>query len=134
MDPADTRRAPVTEAGRHLRPQTLHGAVGSGTHNTPREDWITPISVDAFGLGFLLLPDLDGRRHPVTDVSHARVLFRHVVPNAVGPVLVLVLATLEVGMAILNVSALSFLGFGAPPSVRTSTTISWVLNRQWFAC
>ncbi|MGG2362539.1 ABC transporter permease, partial [Salmonella enterica] len=32
---------------------------------------------------------------------------------AVGPVLVL--AALDLGMAILSVSALSFLGFGAPP-------------------
>lgn len=46
-------------------------------------------------------------------IGRLRVLARHVVPNAVGPVLVL--ATLEVGMALLAVSALSFLGFGAPP-------------------
>lgn len=41
------------------------------------------------------------------------VLGRHVLPNAAGPVVVL--ATLQVGAAILAVSALSFLGFGAPP-------------------
>ncbi|BCP55545.1 ABC transporter permease [Kaistia sp. 32K] len=46
-------------------------------------------------------------------ISAPYLLLRHVVPNAAGAVLVL--ATLEVGMAILNVSALSFLGFGAPP-------------------
>lgn len=45
--------------------------------------------------------------------SRIKVLTRHVVPNALGPVLVL--ATLEIGMALLSVSALSFLGFGAPP-------------------
>ncbi|WP_443062117.1 ABC transporter permease [Streptomyces sp. NBC_00386] len=43
------------------------------------------------------------------------VLGRHVLPNAVGPVLVL--ATLDLGTAVLSVSALSFLGFGAPPPV-----------------
>lgn len=42
-----------------------------------------------------------------------RILFRHVLPNAAGPVLVL--ATLEFATAILAVSALSFLGYGAPP-------------------
>ncbi|WP_159502362.1 ABC transporter permease [Microbacterium sp. 18062] len=42
-----------------------------------------------------------------------RVLLRHVLPNSAGPVLVL--AVLELGTAILAVSALSFLGFGAPP-------------------
>jgi peptide/nickel transport system permease protein len=46
-------------------------------------------------------------------ISHLRVLWRHVVPNAAGPVAVL--ATLELGWAILSVSALSFLGFGPPP-------------------
>ncbi|WP_200847057.1 ABC transporter permease [Microbacterium sp. 18062] len=47
-----------------------------------------------------------GRRWP-------GVVAEHVLPNASGPVLVL--ATLEFGMAILAVSALSFLGFGAEP-------------------
>lgn len=42
-----------------------------------------------------------------------RVLFRHVLPNSAGPVLVL--AVLEFAGAILAVSALSFLGYGAPP-------------------
>jgi peptide/nickel transport system permease protein len=46
-------------------------------------------------------------------ISRWRLITRHLVPNAAGPVLVL--ATLELGMAILSVSALSFLGFGAPP-------------------
>jgi peptide/nickel transport system permease protein len=41
------------------------------------------------------------------------ILFRHVLPNAAGPVLAL--AGLEFGAAILSVSSLSFLGFGAPP-------------------
>lgn len=39
-------------------------------------------------------------------------LRRHVLPNAAGPILAL--AVLEFGMAILAVSALSFLGYGAP--------------------
>jgi peptide/nickel transport system permease protein len=46
-------------------------------------------------------------------LGHWRVVWRHVVPNAAGPVAVL--ATLELGWAILGVSALSFLGFGPPP-------------------
>jgi peptide/nickel transport system permease protein len=40
-------------------------------------------------------------------------LLRHVLPGAAGPVLVL--AVLEFGLAILAVSSLSFLGYGAPP-------------------
>ncbi|MFF0145931.1 peptide/nickel transport system permease protein [Amycolatopsis sulphurea] len=46
-------------------------------------------------------------------VRWAEVLTRHVLPNALGPVLVL--ATVTVGTAVLEVSALSFLGFGASP-------------------
>jgi len=42
-----------------------------------------------------------------------RVLLVHVLPNAAGPVLVL--AALEFGTAILAVSSLSFLGYGAQP-------------------
>ncbi|MDU0345696.1 ABC transporter permease [Microbacterium sp. KSW2-29] len=41
------------------------------------------------------------------------ILLRHVLPNAIAPVVVL--AVLEFGSAILAVSALSFLGYGAPP-------------------
>lgn len=41
------------------------------------------------------------------------VLGRHLLPQAIGPVIVL--ATLELGTAVLAVSALSFLGYGAPP-------------------
>ncbi|WP_213989214.1 ABC transporter permease [Sodalis sp. dw_96] len=46
-------------------------------------------------------------------ISQGRILAKHIIPNALGPVIVL--ATLELGWAILSVSALSFLGFGPPP-------------------
>ncbi|MFB0835906.1 ABC transporter permease [Arthrobacter halodurans] len=45
--------------------------------------------------------------------SPARILLRHLLPNALGPVLVL--ATLGLGQAVVWASALSFLGLGAPP-------------------
>lgn len=45
--------------------------------------------------------------------SKFRVLRSHVLPNSLAPVLAL--ATLEFGIAVLSVSALSFLGFGNPP-------------------
>ncbi|WP_153504078.1 ABC transporter permease [Cumulibacter manganitolerans] len=40
-------------------------------------------------------------------------LWRHILPNAIGPILAL--AVLEFGVAILAVASLSFLGYGAPP-------------------
>ncbi|MFD3006003.1 ABC transporter permease [Thermus tengchongensis] len=49
--------------------------------------------------------------------SDFRVLFRHLVPNALAPLVVL--ATLQIGNAILVESALSFLGFGIQPPVAT---------------
>lgn len=45
--------------------------------------------------------------------SLPKVAVRHVVPNLVGPVVVL--STLDMGRTLLAVSALSFLGFGAAP-------------------
>lgn len=42
-----------------------------------------------------------------------RVLWRHILPNSLGPVIVLVV--LEFGTAVLAISSLSFLGYGAPP-------------------
>jgi len=45
-------------------------------------------------------------------VSHARVAFRHILPNTFGPFIVLV--TAQLGGAILAEAALSFLGLGVP--------------------
>lgn len=46
-------------------------------------------------------------------ISDARIIFRHVMPNAVAPVLVS--ATLGIASAMLTEAGLSFLGFGVPP-------------------
>ncbi|NIH77878.1 ABC transporter permease [Amycolatopsis viridis] len=51
------------------------------------------------------------------------VLVRHILPNAVGPVVVL--AVLTFGTAVLEISALSFLGYGAaPPSPEWGSLVS----------
>ena len=47
----------------------------------------------------------------------ARIIFRHILPNTLSPVLVA--ATIGVGGAILTESTLSFLGLGFPPDVPT---------------
>jgi peptide/nickel transport system permease protein len=46
-------------------------------------------------------------------VGNLRIIFRHMMPNAVAPVLVS--ATLGIASAILTEAGLSFLGFGVPP-------------------
>jgi peptide/nickel transport system permease protein len=55
-----------------------------------------------------------------------RVMARHILPNAVGPIIVE--ATLEMGYAIMEEAGLSFLGFGIQPP-----TPSWgnLLNSAW---
>ncbi|OFK91081.1 peptide ABC transporter permease [Corynebacterium sp. HMSC068H04] len=45
--------------------------------------------------------------------THATVLLRHILPNSLTPVIAL--ATLQFGTAILQLSILGFLGYGAPP-------------------
>ena len=49
----------------------------------------------------------------ITGLRDAAILFRHILPNVVGPMVVL--ATLSVGSAILAAAGLSFLGLGAQP-------------------
>lgn len=46
-------------------------------------------------------------------VGHFRIIFRHMIPNAIAPVLVS--ATIGIASAILTEAGLSFLGFGVPP-------------------
>jgi len=46
-------------------------------------------------------------------LSNWRIIFRHMIPNAIAPVLVS--ATIGIAMAILTEAGLSFLGFGVPP-------------------
>ena len=45
--------------------------------------------------------------------GHARILFRNILPNALGPIIVL--ATLGVGTSILSAAGLSFIGLGVEP-------------------
>jgi peptide/nickel transport system permease protein len=67
-------------------------------------------------------------------LSEARIIFRHMVPNAMTPVLVS--ATIDVAHAILTESALSFLGFGVRPPFATWGNIladgrTYVLDAPW---
>jgi len=66
----------------------------------------------------------------------ARLMFRHILPNAIGPITVS--ATLAVGSAIMLESGLSFLGFGIQPPVPTwgnllNSASSWLSVAPWLA-
>ena len=63
----------------------------------------------------------------------SRILFRHIVPNAVGPLVVLL--TLDVGTAILTFAGLNFLGLGViPPTPEWGAMVSEgrELVEQWW--
>ncbi len=67
----------------------------------------------------------------VIGVTPLRIMFRHVLPNVMGPVLVL--ATIQVAAAILTEATLSFLGVGVPPTSPSLGTLIRVGNDFLFS-
>lgn len=64
-------------------------------------------------------------------VSHLRIMLRHVLPNVLVPVLVV--ATLNLGLAILAEATLSFLGVGLPPTAPSLGTLIRIGNDFLFS-
>jgi peptide/nickel transport system permease protein len=67
----------------------------------------------------------------VTGVAPLRIMRRHVLPNVLGPVLVL--ATIQVATAILTEATLSFLGVGVPPTSPSLGTLIRIGNDYLFS-
>jgi peptide/nickel transport system permease protein len=67
----------------------------------------------------------------VTGVSSVRIMLRHVLPNVLGPVMVL--ATIQVATAIITEATLSFLGVGVPPTSPSLGTLIRVGNDYLFS-
>jgi peptide/nickel transport system permease protein len=67
----------------------------------------------------------------VTGVAPMRIMWRHVLPNVMGPVLVL--ATIQVATAILTEATLSFLGVGVPPTQPSLGTLIRIGNDFLFS-
>ncbi|MBG9389369.1 ABC transporter permease [Caenimonas aquaedulcis] len=67
----------------------------------------------------------------VTGVSSLRIMRKHVLPNILGPVMVL--ATIQVATAIITEATLSFLGVGAPPNSPSLGTLIQVGNKFLFS-
>jgi peptide/nickel transport system permease protein len=67
----------------------------------------------------------------VTGVAPARIMRKHVLPNVLGPVMVL--ATIQVATAIITEATLSFLGVGAPPTSPSLGTLIRVGNDYLFS-
>ena len=67
----------------------------------------------------------------VTGVAPLRIMRLHVLPNVLGPVLVL--ATIQVATAIITEATLSFLGVGAPPTSPSLGTLIRIGNDYLFS-
>lgn len=67
----------------------------------------------------------------IAGVSCARIMRLHVLPNVMGPVVVL--ATVQVATAIITEATLSFLGVGAPPTSPSLGTLIRVGNDYLFS-
>jgi peptide/nickel transport system permease protein len=67
----------------------------------------------------------------VIGVSNRRIMLRHVLPNVLGPVLVL--TTIDIGQAILAEATLSFLGVGVPPTSPSLGTLIRIGNDFLFS-
>ena len=67
----------------------------------------------------------------VIGVAPLRIMFKHVLPNVMGPVFVL--ATIQVAAAILTEATLSFLGVGVPPTSPSLGTLIRVGNDFLFS-
>ena len=68
--------------------------------------------------------------------SNNRIMFRHILPNAIGPIVVS--TTLAVGSGIMLESALSFLGMGVQPPTPTwgnllNSASQWLSGAPWLA-
>jgi len=67
----------------------------------------------------------------VIGVSPYKIMFKHVLPNVMGPVLVL--GTIGLALAIITEATLSFLGVGVPPTTPSLGTLIRVGNNYLFS-
>ena len=71
----------------------------------------------------------------VIGLTNLRIMFTHVLPNVLGPVLVI--ATLNLGFAILAEATLSYLGVGVPPTQPSLGTLirignDFLMSGEWW--
>jgi peptide/nickel transport system permease protein len=68
-------------------------------------------------------------------LSHARILMSHILPNVMGPVMVI--ATINLALAIITEATLSFLGVGLPPTEPSLGTLirigqNFLFSGEWW--
>ncbi|HEY1247327.1 MAG TPA: ABC transporter permease [Hyphomicrobiaceae bacterium] len=64
-------------------------------------------------------------------LSQVKIMFQHILPNVTGPVLVI--ATINLALAIITEATLSFLGVGLPPTEPSLGTMIQIGNRYLFS-
>jgi peptide/nickel transport system permease protein len=64
-------------------------------------------------------------------LSSGKIMFQHILPNVMGPVLVI--ATINLALAIITEATLSFLGVGLPPTEPSLGTMIQIGNRYLFS-
>jgi len=68
-------------------------------------------------------------------LSHARILVAHILPNVMGPIMVI--ATINLALAIITEATLSFLGVGLPPTEPSLGTLirigqNYLFSGEWW--
>ena len=71
----------------------------------------------------------------VIGISSPRIMLSHILPNVLGPVLVI--ATLNIGLAVLDEATLSYLGVGLPPTEPSLGTLirfgnNFLFSGEWW--
>jgi peptide/nickel transport system permease protein len=64
-------------------------------------------------------------------IGPLKIMFQHILPNVLGPVLVI--ATINLALAIITEATLSFLGVGLPPTEPSLVTMIQIGNRYLFS-
>ncbi len=100
-----------------LRPNLWSAMLAVGISSIPTFARLTRAGV----LSVKNLEYIDGAR--ALGARDSRILWRHVLPNIAAPLIVQ--GTFAFGVAILAEAALSYLGLGIQPAVRSSDMISW---------
>ncbi|HRE19490.1 MAG TPA: ABC transporter permease [Rhabdaerophilum sp.] len=122
----------------------IDGVVHALLKGVSREDSAVPVLVISIGLSFWVQYARTIRGSTLVEknkdyVAAARlvgiptpvIMLRHVLPNVIGPVLVIL--TINLGLAIITEATLSFLGVGLPPTQPSLGTLISIGNQYLFS-
>jgi peptide/nickel transport system permease protein len=122
----------------------IDGVVQALLKGSSREETAIPVLVISIGLSFWVQYARTIRGSTLVEknkdyVAAARlvglpapvIMLRHVLPNVIGPVLVIL--TINLGLAIITEATLSFLGVGLPPTEPSLGTLISIGNRYLFS-